>query len=636
VSAAEVSELPPVEPAPPLTTESSDENTSPWLLALLLAAITLCAYWPTFSNGFINYDDPGYVTNNSHIHSGLNASNIAWAFRATFMANWHPLTWISHMADIQMFGFHPAGHHAASLLLHGINVILLFYLLFAATGFLWRSFVVAALFAIHPLNVECVAWVSERKSLLCTLFLFLALFAYGWYVRKPGIGRYVLVALLFAFGLLAKPMIVTLPFALLLLDYWPLNRLPIPDNSESVALFFKKFASLALEKIPLLLLSGASAYITVIAQSRAKAIAANQILPISVRIPNALWSYLQYLVKTVWPMHLAIFYPHPEDRLGLWKPLLATTFLLAFTGWCFVQRRQRYLLAGWLWYLGCLVPVIGFVQVGRQAMADRYAYTPLLGIFILVVWWIADHSKRLLHRSEILAGAAAIFLLFFGALTWRQTTYWKDNFTLFNHAVETTSANFIAENNLGEAYMQIGQPDAAYEHFLRTTRIKPRFGLGHYNLGITLLGQKRRAEARQEFELAIRYGQDDSEIASAYHNLGIALLDDNQPVDAIKLFTEALKLVPNKQSSFLARGAAEFRLNNFTAAEADFVAGANLSPNPAAAYWIGRAREAQSNARGAIEAYRVTLSMQPDMTEAKQRLDALLAGHIVPFAKPEN
>jgi len=679
VSAAEVSELPPADPAPPLQAENADEKTPPWLLALLLAAITLCAYWPTFSNGFINYDDPGYVTNNPHIHSGLNAQNIAWAFRATFMANWHPLTWISHMADVQMFGFHPAGHHATSLLLHGINVILLFYLLLAATGFLWRSFVVAALFAIHPLNVECVAWISERKSLLCTLFLFLALFAYGWYVRKPAVGRYVLVALLFALGLLAKPMIVTLPFALLLLDYWPLNRLPVPDSAENTALFFKKLVPLALEKIPLLLLSGASAYITVIAQGRAKAIAANQILPLSVRIPNALWSYLQYLVKAVWPLHLAIFYPHPEDRLGLWKPLLAALFLLGFTWFCVAHGKSRnrltnvfregtasavpkdvehsgvltpevriaarkpihepdsrYLLAGWLWYLGCLVPVIGFVQVGRQAMADRYAYTPLLGIFILVVWWIADNSEALPHRSEILAGAAAVFLIFCGALTWRQTTYWKDNFTLFNHALQTTSANFIAENNLGEAYMQIGQPDVAYEHFLRTTQIKPRFGLGHYNLGITLLGQKRRAEARQEFELAIRYGQDDSEIASAFHNLGIVMLDDNQPVDAIKLFTEALKLVPNKQSSFLARGAAEFQLNNFAAAEGDFVAGANLSPNPAAAYWIGRAREAQGNAQGAVEAYRVTLSMQPDMTEAKQHLDALLSGHIMPFAKQQN
>jgi len=361
------------------------------------------------------------------------------------------------MADIQMFGFHPAGTTPLACCFMASTSSCCFICCSRPPDFCGGSFVVAALFAIHPLNVECVAWVSERKSLLCTLFLFLALFAYGWYVRKPGIGRYVLVALMFAFGLLAKPMIVTLLCASLA-DYWPLNRLPIPDSSENVALFFKKFASLALEKIPLLLLSGASAYITVIAQSRAKAIAAKQILPISVRIPNALWSYLQYLVKTVWPMHLAIFYPHPEDRLGLWKPLLATTFLLAFTGWCFVQRRQRY--------LACRMAVVsGLPGAGDRVRASRapgygrpLRLHALVGNFHSGVWWIADHSKRLLIVRRFLQGAAAIFLLFFGALTWRQTTYWKDNFTLFNHAVETTSANFIAENNLGEAYMQIGQP----------------------------------------------------------------------------------------------------------------------------------------------------------------------------------
>ena len=640
MSSSEAAELPSFDPSQSLSSQSpsqnDDDSTSPWLLALFLAAITLCAYWPTFSNSFINYDDPGYVTQNNHIQSGLTTANIAWAFRATIMANWHPLTWISHMADITFFGLHPAGHHATSLLLHGINVILLFYLLLTATGFLWRSFVVAALFALHPLNVECVAWVSERKSLLCTLFLFLALFAYGWYVRRPGVGRYLPVALFFALGLAAKPMIITLPFALLLLDYWPLNRLPVPDGAASTRLFFQTLAPLALEKIPLLLLSAASAYITVIAQGRANTIAANALLPVSIRIPNAIWSYLLYLLKSLWPLRLAVFYPHPENHLGLWKPLLAFAFVLIFTIVCFIQRRSRYLIAAWLWYLGCLVPVIGFVQVGRQAMADRYAYTPLLGIFVIAVWWTADRFAQLPHRSELLAGAAAIFLLFFGALTWRQTAYWKNSFTLFNHTLAITSANFIAENNLGEAYMQIGQPDAAYEHFLRTTQAKPRFGLGHYNLGIVLIGQKRRAEARQEFEAAIRYGQDNSEIASAYHNLGIVLLDDNQLNDSVQMFTEALRLVPTKQSSLLARGMAEFQLNNFAAAESDFIAGANLGPNPGACYWVGRAREARGNTTGAIEAYRKTLSLQPDMAEAKQHLDALLAGRIAPFAKPED
>ena len=260
-----------------------DESTSPRLLALLLLVLTLIAYWPTFSNGFLNYDDPGYVVNNPHLQPGVTWTNVTWAVRANYMANWHPLTWISHMVDVQFFKLWPAGHHGSSLLLHGINVVLLFFLLRVATGYLWRSFIVAALFAVHPLNVECVAWVSERKSLLCTFFMLLTLFAYGWYARKPGASRYLLVAIFFALGLAAKPMIVTLPFALLLLDYWPLNRLPIPDNAAARADFFRKLGVLVAEKIPLLLLTGASAWITVIAQGRANAIATSQILPFPMR-----------------------------------------------------------------------------------------------------------------------------------------------------------------------------------------------------------------------------------------------------------------------------------------------------------------------------------------------------------------
>ena len=623
-------DLPAVNSAPHPASAPHDDSTSPWLVALFLVAITVLSYWPTFSNGFINYDDPGYVTQNHFLQPGLTLHNIAWAFRATIMANWHPLTWISHMADVQFFGLHPAGHHATSLFLHALNVVLLFYLLRTATGFLWRGAIVAALFALHPFNVECVAWVSERKSLLCATFLFLALFAYGWYVCKPGIARYSAVASLFALGLAAKPMIITLPFALLLLDYWPLNRLPVPDGPEGISLFFKKLRPLALEKIPLLFLSACSAYLTVIAQARANTIAASGNLALSVRVANAFWSYLLYLLKALWPLHLAIFYPHPEKTIGFAKPLLAVLFLVAFMYFCFRHLQQRYLLAGWLWYLGCLVPVIGFVQVGRQAMADRYPYVPLIGIFVLVVWWTAENSSRLPQRSEILAGVTVLFLIFFAGLTWRQTTYWKDSFTVFRHALEITPVNFIAENNLGQAYIDAGKSDLAYQHFVRSTEEKPFFGLAHYNLGVVLVGQNRRAEARKEFEAAIKEGQDPAEIASAYHNLGIVMLEDGQLVDARIALSEALRLVPEKQSSFLARGLVEYKLGDYAAAEADFVKGANLAPDPAAAYWIGRSREAQGNASGAIEAYRRTLAMQPDMTEAKEHLDALLSGHVLP------
>jgi tetratricopeptide (TPR) repeat protein len=600
-------------------------------MAALLAVLTLVAYRPTFSNGFVNYDDDGYVTQNHFVQKGLTLSGLVWASRATIMANWHPLTWISHMADVQMFRMNATGHHASSLLLHAINAVLLFFLLYKATRFRWRSAIVAAVFAVHPLNVECVAWVSERKSLLCTTFLFLALFAYGWYVRKPGVWRYLLVALLFALGLASKPMVITLPFALLLLDYWPLHRLPIPETTEQRALFWSRLRQLALEKLPLLLLSAASAYITVIAQARTNTIAANMYLSLPVRLKNGLWSYLMYLTKAVWPLHLAIFYPHPENTLALWKPLLAVLLLLAFTVYCFRRLRQRYLLAGWFWYLGCLVPVIGVIQVGRQAMADRYAYTPLLGILVIVVWSIADHCQQAERRAELLGLVSVLALIFFSALTWRQTAYWENSFSLFQHALEVTPANFIAENNLGQAYVETGRPDLAYGHFLRATQEKPHFGLAHYNLGVVLAGQNRDEEARKEFQMAIQYGQERLDVAQAYHNLGVVLLGDKRLNDALAMFSEAIRLTPQKQSSYLARGFTEFRLADYGAAESDFGLAASLSPNANALFWLGRSREKLGDLAGATDAYRKALSLEPNLARAKDRLDAIVSGRPLPF-----
>jgi tetratricopeptide (TPR) repeat protein len=276
------------------------------------------------------------------------------------------------------------------------------------------------------------------------------------------------------------------------------------------------------------------------------------------------------------------------------------------------------------------------VQVGRQALADRYAYTPLIGIFVIVVWLVADHSDWLPHRTEVLAGSAAIFLIFFGALTWKQTAYWKDDLALFGHTLQITTGNFIADNNMGLALLQAGRSDRAYSHFLRATQEKPNFGLAHYNLGVMMLSEHRRAESRKEFEIAIRFGQEKSDIASAYHNLGLSLLEENRFADAIKMLTQALQFGPDKQSSYLARGMAEFRLNNFVAAESDFIAGANIAPDAPACFWIGRAREAQGNASGAIEAYKKALSLAPDMHDAKEQLDALLSGRIIPFSTSEN
>ena len=616
----------------PLSAEGAlpqEKQTSPWLIAAALAAVTLIAYWPSFSNGFVNYDDDGYITQNHAVQQGLSLANVAWAFRATVMANWHPLAWISHMADVQLFGSHAAGHHATSLILHVMNVILLFFLVRAATGFLWRAAAISALFALHPFNVECVAWISERKTLLCTVFLFLCLFAYGWYVKKTGIGRYLLVAILFALGLASKPMIITLPFALVLLDYWPLNRLPVPSDTENRKLFWTKLWPLVLEKAPLFLFCAASAYITVFAQGHSHAVASVMDMPPRARVGNALWSYAVYLAKGIWPLHLAVFYPHPEGSLPLWKPVVATALLLVFSGYVLLHLEKRYLVSGWLWYVGSLVPVIGFVQVGRQAMADRYAYTPFLGIFVIVVWSLAERFPRAPQRSQTLAAVTAAFLLFFAVLTWRQTTYWKDSFSLFGHALQVIPNNYMAENNLGSAYVDVGNVDEAYQHFLRATQERPRYGLAHYNLGNMLRRQNRSAEAAVEFQLAVQYAQDPQQLANSYHNLGVMLIEDNQLNEARAAFTEALQAQPQKENSYVARGLAEFRLGDYAAAEADFATGVSLlATDGAAVYWLGRCREARGNISGAIAAYRQALVLQPELQEAKEHLEAATTGRV--------
>ncbi|HVO58953.1 MAG TPA: tetratricopeptide repeat protein [Dongiaceae bacterium] len=632
-----LAEPPPSLPAAPVIAQESphqaEDGVRPWLLAIGLAVVTVLAYRPTFSNGFVNYDDPGYVTQNHFVQRGLTLGNLAWAWRATIMANWHPLAWISHMTDVSLFGTHASGHHAMSLAFHVLNVILLFYLLRAATGFTWRSAVVAGLFALHPLNVECVAWISERKSLLCTMFTFLTLFAYGWYARKPGIARYLLVFVLFGLGLASKPMIVTLPFALLLIDYWPLNRLPVPD-ADNLSEFFHSARKLALEKVPLLLPVAASCYITVFSQAKTNTVASSSVLSLGARLANALWSYLLYVLKAIWPVDLIIFYPHSQNLIAWWKPVLGLAFLIggSVISWRF--RSSRYLPVGWLWYLGCLVPVIGIVQVGRQALADRYAYTPLIGLFVIAVWWLSENSAHFPQRRELLPAVSLTALIFFSVLTWRQTAFWKDSFTLFSHAIQVTPVNFIAENNLGEYYMQNGRIDLAYDYLYRATQERPTFGLVHYNLGITLVKMGRMEEAKREFALAVRYAQEIPEAAMAQHNLGVVLLEQGQLQAAKDEFSEALRLEPGRQSSLLARSMAEFRMADYAAAQSDLSAALAVSPDPGAFYWLGRTFEAQGNLRSAEAAYLQALTLQPEMTDAKNRLEALRSGQALPFLNP--
>jgi protein O-mannosyl-transferase len=582
------------------------------LIALLLFLGTLVLHYRALQNGFVNYDDPAYVTSNSHVQQGLTKRNVAWAFTSTAEANWHPLTWLSHMLDVQLFGLRPRGHHAQSVLWHAVNVALLFLLLAKATGFAGRSAVVAALFAVHPLNVESVAWVSERKSVLCTFFLLLALAAYGWYVRRPRASRYLLVALLFALGLMAKPMLVTLPLLLLLLDFWPLERFPTTSLSH-----------LVLEKIPLLLLSGASAAITLYAQRAGGAIGSTTLLPLAMRTKNAIYSYFIYVDKALWPSRLAVFYPHPEDSLAAWKVAGAAVVLIAITAVCLRFRKRPYLLVSWLWFLITLAPVIGIVQVGRQAWADRYAYIPLWGLFLIGIWLLAEAAARIkLSPGGQLAIALAV-LLAYSLMSRIQIEYWRDSYSLFTHAIAVTGANAIAEGNLGSALIEMKRPEQAAPHLERAIQLMPAFAAAHYNLGTMLQRQNDLNPALQEYELALKYASDRREAAQARNNLGVLFNQLGRKDEAVTEFAAAIALNPDEQNSFIGRGLIERDQGKLDAAQQDFVRASQIAPSALALYWEGRVLEDKGQRSAAAEAYRSVLKLSPDLDDARARLDRI-------------
>jgi tetratricopeptide (TPR) repeat protein len=598
---------------------------SPLLLSLFLFAATLIVYFPTLNSAFVNYDDPSYVTANAHVLQGLSWSNVWWAFTATVEANWHPLAWISHMADVQFFGTNPRGHHIVSVVLHGLNVVLLFLVLRRATGSVMRSFVVAALFAVHPLNVESVAWIAERKSLLSMLFLLSALAAYGWYASRRSLSRYGAVVALFALGLAAKPMIVALPLLLLLWDYWPLRRLTSQsEQSPSRPRFFR----LVPEKIPLLALSAASSWITIYAQRSGGALGSTELLPLAQRVANAIYSYMAYVGTGIWPSRLAVFYPHPEGSLAAWKVLAAALLIVAITvlTWQYRERRPA-LLTGWWWYLVAMIPMIGVVQVGRQAMADRYAYLPFVGLFIFAVWGCADLFAHLKLSPFAERTAAAAVLVIYASMAYLQINYWHNSYTLFSHAVQVTNRNGIAEDNLGTALMEMGRPDLAMPHFEAAEEFVPQLSTPHYNLGVLQQQQNHPDAAKREYKLALKYTADSIEAAQIHSNLAFLLMDLGDLKAATEQFTAALQINPDKQNTLLGRGIAEYRQGSLDAATSDLSRAARVAPLAQADVWLGRALEDKGQTQAAAAAYRQALQLAPGMTEAQQRLEALRVGH---------
>ena len=512
-------------------------------LGVLLILLTAGVYWQVGSHPFVNYDDEPYVTGNSHVKAGLTWDTFTWAFAAYEAGNWHPVTWLSHAVDCELYGLNAGGHHVTNLVIHIFNVVLVFLLLYWVTGEKWKSWMVGALFALHPLNVESVAWIAERKNVLSTLFFLLALGAYGWHARKPGVRRYLCVTLLFALGLASKPMVITLPFVLLLLDYWPLGRvLGWSEVSASFPVKQEPAIWLIFEKLPLLLLSAASGVVTVAAQGTS--VIPTHALPFAVRVETAFYAYVLYLWKMIWPVHLAIMYPHPGRNLGILKPALGLLIVLGASVLAWVQRKTRpYLIFGWLWYLGMAVPIIGVVQVGLQIIADRYAYVPLLGIFVAVVW---SASSLLKEFAELRVRAVAVssLLVVLGIVAWRQVGYWRDSITLWSHAVESTSDNSIAENYLANTLFREGRYEEGITHLRIYANREPLDPEAHARVAADYQDRSRFAEAAKEYEAAVRAssqlekngvpGLNSGMLAAIYINLGLTYRQLGSPERALE------------------------------------------------------------------------------------------------------
>ena len=492
-----------------------------YIWCLVLAAATLGIYAPVVAHPFINYDDRDYVTENQHVQAGFSRETMVWAFTSTDQANWHPLTWLSHALDCEVYGLNSHGHHLTSVLIHTANVLLLFLLLRWATGATGASAMVAALFALHPFNVESVAWVAERKNLLSTFFFLLALGAYGRYVRQPSVRRYAAVAGLFALGLAAKPMVITLPFVLLLLDYWPLARI---QGSATLAATFPApqapWFRLLLEKVPLLALSAGSAAMTVFAQRSGNALESLGYVPIHLRLENAIYSYAKYVAKIFWTVNMALVYPHPLNKLTFLQVILSAIFLIAVSGLVWQSRERRpYAIIGWLWFLGTLVPVIGLVQVGPQGMADRYAYIPTIGIFVVLVWGFNDWASS---KSRVAAWGkpmAFAVLAFLAVLTFRQIGYWRSSEELWTHTLQITEDNFIADDMLGSLLVQERRPEAL-QYFVAAARIAPWDPASHGAVGAALQDRGDLQGAIREYQVVLR-AKDPKVLAYTYANLGV-------------------------------------------------------------------------------------------------------------------
>ncbi|MBW2538392.1 MAG: tetratricopeptide repeat protein [Deltaproteobacteria bacterium] len=557
-----------------------------FLICLFLVLITLAAYWQIKNHEFTLFDDDGYVSENPHVRTGLNLENIRWAFGLNDFVYWHPLTWLSHMLDSHFYGLDSGKHHQISLVFHIVNSLLLFLIFNRMTGALWRSAFVAALFALHPLSVESVAWVAERKNVLSTFFGLLTLGAYAAYVERPGFYKYLLILLFFSLGLMAKPMLVTLPFVLLLLDYWPLGRFQLRaaetdyngKNEKQLKSCFGRshFLHLVQEKIPLLTLSAISIYLSALAVQRLGIVLSTETTPIKYRVANALVSYVKYIGKMFWPQDLTVFYPYPV-KVPIWQALgavLILIFVSYFLVW--VLRRIPALGVGWLWYLGTLVPAIGLFQAGLwPAMADRWSYVPLIGLFVIIAWGVPELMTKWRYKVPGLVVMATILLAILMTITWLQVRYWKNSVTLFEHAVAVNVRNQLAHYNLGVALKKQGRITEAIDHFSEALQINPLYLEARRSLALALATQGRIAEAIQQYFEFLKENPGHKE---AHNNLGVVLLQQGRTAEAIHHFSEALRLDTGYADAHYNLGIAMVRARRIEAAVAHFQAALQQKP----------------------------------------------------------
>jgi Tfp pilus assembly protein PilF len=602
-----------------------------YLICLLLVLATVIVYWQVRNHEFISLDDSEYVTENRHVQNGLTLNGVIWAFTATHVANWHPLTWLSHMMDCQLYGLNPKGHHFTNVFLHLLNTLLLFSILQRMTGALWRSGLVAALFALHPLHVESVAWVAERKDVLSTLFWLLTMWGYIWYVERPRLTRYLLTLLAFALGLMIKPMLVTLPCVLLLLDYWPLKRFQLSqsggDTPATTGTFQEQrapFLRLLLEKTPFFALTATSSMVTFLVQRSGGAVSAFDVYPVKIRIANTLVSYVSYIGHMVWPRGLAVFYPHPGMSLPGWHAVGAS-LLLACISIAVIRaaRRHPYLAVGWFWYLGTLVPVIGLVQVGAQAMADRYTYVPLIGLFVMIAWSIPDFFTGNHYRKIVLSMAVGTVLLALTVCSWLQVQHWKNNLTLFKHALKVTAKNYVAHDSLGNALTQQGKVEEAIDHYNQALKIKPNSAKFHNNLGVALFEQRRVKEAMSHYAVALRL---DADYAETYNNFGVAWFTVGKFDKAIAQYREALRLDPNFAKAHNNLGNVLVEKGRFDEAIIHYSKALALKAlYPEAHNNLGVALAQEGKLTEAIVQFKEALRIKPDYAQANANLDLALS-----------